>query len=118
MAMLKFDGVTLRDPSSLQWSLQRVSSPDAGRTRDGVMHVEQVTQKRKLELAWNNITAAEASAIIAAANPEYIQVWYYDYLDAQFETRRFYTGDQTIPVYTFQDDKKIVSNVAFNIIEV
>lgn len=118
MALLEFDGVALRDPSVMQWSLQRVSSPDAGRTLDAVMHVEQVAQKRKLELAWNNITAAEAAKIIKAANPEYIQVRYFDYLDNRYETRKFYTGDRQIPVYTFQDDYKIVSNVAFNIIEV
>lgn len=118
MALLTFDGVELRDPSVMQWSLQRVSAPDAGRTLDAVMHVEQVAVKRKLELAWNNITAAQAAVIIQAANPEYIQVKYFDYLDNKYETRKFYTGDQQIPVYTFQADKKIVSNVAFNIIEV
>lgn len=118
MALLRFDGVDLKDPSSMQWSLQRVSSPDAGRTLDAVMHVEQVAVKRKLELAWNNITGAEATAIIQAAEPEYIQVRYYDYLDGQYETRKFYTGDQQIPVYTHQSGKHIVSNVAFNIIEV
>lgn len=118
MAIIKFDGVTLRDPSSMQWSLQRVSSPDAGRTLDGVMHVEQVTQKRKLELSWNYISSADASTIIQAANPEYIEVYYFDFLDGEYETRTFYTGDQSIPVYTFQDDYKIVSSVSFNIIEV
>lgn len=118
MALIKFDGVTLKDPSVMQWSLQRVSSPDAGRTLDAVMHVEQVAQKRKLELAWNNITADEAHAIVQAANPEYIMVYYFDFLAGEYQTRKFYTGDQTIPVYTFQSNYKIVSNVAFNIIEV
>lgn len=118
MALLEFDGVALRDPSVMQWSLQRVSSPDAGRTLDAKMHVEQVALKRKLELQWNAISAEEATKIIKAAKPEYINVKYYDYLTGQYETRKFYTGDQSVPVYTFQSNYKIVSNVAFNIIEV
>lgn len=118
MALLTFDNVDLKDPSAMQWSLQRVSSPDAGRTLDAVMHVEQVAQKRKLEVSWSNITASEAAAIIQAANPETIQVRYFDYLDNQYETRTFYTGDREIPVYTFQNNKKIVSSVSFNLIEV
>lgn len=118
MAMLKFNGNNVKDPSSMTWSLERVSSPDAGRSLDGVMHVMQVSLKRKLQLSWNNITATEASAIVNAASGEYINVTFYDYLANATRTLTMYTGAHTIPVYTFQSNRKIVSNVSFDLIEV
>ena len=118
MALLKFGNTNMPEPSSMTWSLERVSSADAGRTQDGTMHVEQVALKRKLQLAWNNIDFATAKTILTAANPEYINVTYYDFLLGANTTKKFYTGEQSIPVYTFQVNKKIVANVAFDIIEV
>ena len=118
MALLEFDGTPLPDPTVMQWSLERVSSANAGRTQDGIMHVEQIALKRKIELAWNNIPFATATAILKAAKPEYINVKYYDFLEGKNVTKKFYTGEQSIPVYSFKSGIKIVTNVAFNIIEV
>ena len=109
---------TLPEPSSLTWSLERVSSADAGRTQDGVMHVEQIALKRKLEVNWNYVSASVATTIIKAMQHEYLDVTYYDYLTGSFETKEFYTGEISAPVYTFQSNRKLVSNVAFNLIEV
>ena len=109
---------TLPEPSGLTWSLERVSSADAGRTQDGVMHVEQIALKRKLEVSWNYVSASVATTIIQAMQYEYLDVTYYDYLTGSNQTKLFYTGEISTPVYTFQTNRKLVSNVAFNLIEV
>ena len=110
--------VYIPDPSSLQWGIQSVSASDAGRDVDGKMHVELVTRKRKLELAWNGIDFATTSEILKAFNPE---TFYVSYLDAQTNTtltKKFYVGDRTAMVNSYADGYRYYTSVAFNIIEV
>lgn len=108
-------GAFLRSPSVYQWSLQDVSDPDAGRTEDGKMHKNRIAQKVKIELAWNNIGTADASAILQAFDPEYISVKYLDPKAGTYLTKTFYVGDRSAPAYSSR--LGLWSNVAFNIIE-
>lgn len=119
-AMITVDNVEIKCPSAFSYGLQDVSSPDAGRTQDAVMHVERVAQKVKLELEWQGLTWQETAEIMQAFNPEYIQVKYPDMLSGQMETKTFYTGDKSAPVKQWFDEagKKIIDRLSFNIIEV
>ena len=119
-AMITVDNVELKCPSAYTYGLQDVSSADAGRTQDAVMHVMRVAQKVKLELEWQGLTWAETAAIMQAFNPEYIQVKYPDMLSGQYETKTFYTGDKSAPVKQWFSDagQKIIDKISFNIIEV
>lgn len=107
------------DPASLTWGLQDISASDAGRTQSGYMYKMQVTQKRKLQLQWTLLTAAQASVILQAFNHEYFYCKYWDALNNRFETREFYVGDRTAPFQWFQLDKKGTkfATVSFDIIE-
>ena len=105
-------------PYKYEWSLQRVSAGESGRSDDAVMHVNQVAQKRKIQLAWRTKTPAETATILQAVNPEYIWVRYWDMLDAQYETRKFYTGDRAAPVKLWNTGKKIIETITVDIIEV
>ena len=113
--IMSVDGVSVRPPSSYQWSLQDVSEPDAGRTEDALMHKLLITQKVKLQLAWQNITTADASAILTAFNKEYLSVEYLDPMAGGYVTKTFYVGDRSAPMYN--NTVGVWSNVAFNIIE-
>ena len=116
--ILQVNGVWIPDPSSLQWGIQSVSDSNAGRTTDGKMHVNLITRKRKLELAWNGVSFAVASEILKAVNPETFNVTYLDALTNTRLTKKFYVGDRTAMVYSYSDGYKRYQNVAFNIIEV
>ena len=70
MAMIWVDGTEIKTPSSFSWGLQDVSSSESGRTQDSLMHKDRVAQKRKISLAWNNMTPKEAAAILQAFDPE------------------------------------------------
>jgi hypothetical protein len=119
MSMLNVDGVVIPPPSSLTWGLQDVSGSDAGRTQDpnATMQKNRITQKRKLSLVWNNPDKNKTSQILKAFNPEYIHVTYHDAMDNVSETREFYVGDRTAPTKMWTIDKKIYSQVSFDIIE-
>ena len=116
--ILQVNGTYIPDPSSLQWGIQSVSDQNAGRTTDGKMHVNLITRKRKLELAWNNVDFATTSEILQAVNPETFSVTYLDALTNTRLTKTFYVGDRSAMVYSYSDGYKRYTNVAFNIIEV
>ena len=113
---IKVDGVDCPIPSEFSWSIQRVSSPDSGRTIDGIMHVEQVTQKEKIGLKWLGCTPETASQILTMFNPEYIHVTYRCPLTNSVVTKEFYTGDRSAPYYWWCDGGRHES-ISFNIIE-
>ncbi len=110
------DGAELpRSPSSYTWKLEDVSASDAGRTEDTVMHKKRIGQVIGIELAWQNITTAEVSAILRAFNPEYITVCYLDAMQGGYITSDFYVGNRSAPMYSAV--KGLWSNVSFNLIE-
>lgn len=113
--IMSVDGVAVRSPSVYQWNLQDVSSPDAGRTEDALMHKKRIAQKVKLQLAWNNIRIEDASAILNAFDDEYVEVCYLDPKAGGYLTKTFYVGDRSSPMYN--NTCNVWSNVAFNIIE-
>lgn len=104
-------------PSSFKWSLQDVSAADSGRNVEGTMYKNMITQKRKLELEFPARQWTEVSSLLQAVNSEYFTVRYPDMLSGTFETRTFYCGDREVPVYTWFDNQKVVSNITFNVIE-
>lgn len=115
--ILKINGKFIPDPSELQWGLQSVSASNAGRTMDGLMHVNLVTRKRKLELKWSGVDFDATSEILKAVNDETFKVTYFDNLNNRNETRTFYVGDRTSMVKSYVEGYRRC-DVAFNIIEV
>lgn len=116
--LIKINGQYIPNPSSLQWGIQSVSDSNAGRDMKGEMHVNLVTRKRKLELTWNAVDFQTASEILSAVNGETFNVTYRDALTNNTETRKFYVGDRSAPVYSYAVGHQWYSNIAFNLIEV
>ncbi len=107
-------GVTVPAPSKYDWKLSDVSSADAGRTEDALMHKMRIAQKVHIELEWQNVSDAVAQTVLTAFQPEYINVNYFDYKAMAFQTKRFYVGDRSVTSY---NRRKGISTIAFNIIE-
>ena len=108
------DGSAVACPSSYQWKLQDISSPDAGRVESGDMSKMRIGQVVAIELSWQNISTETASAILRAFNPEYISVSYLDPMAGKYLTAEFYVGDRSAPLYSSRTG--LWSNIAFNII--
>lgn len=109
------DGASVKCPSSFTYELSDISSADAGRTEDTNMDKMRIGQAVKLQLSWNALTWAEASAILQAFNPEYITVTYMDAMEGTWRTSQFYVGDRSAPMYNASVG--LWNNVSFNIIE-
>lgn len=109
------DGAIVKCPSGYQYALSDLSDSAAGRTEDTVMHKNRIGQKVKISLEWKNITTKECSDILKAFNPEYISVNYLDALKGDFDTKTFYVGDRSAPLYNCK--MGLWSNVSFSITE-
>lgn len=120
--MLIIDGVRIKSPAEYTWGWNQVSDENAGRTQDARMHVNRIAIKRKIELEWQNLTAAETYVILQAFQPEYITVQYHDPLDSPdpnaLSTRTFYTGDKSAPIYSWYEGGERYEKLSFNLIEV
>lgn len=108
------DGVTIPAPSKYDWTVNDVSSADAGRTEDGLMHKLRIARKRKLELEWQNVPRATVNAVLQAFAPEYVSVTFLDPLTNGYTTKTFYSGDQAAPAYNVRLN---IWTLRFNIIE-
>lgn len=120
--LLVVDGVTIKSPSAITWSVQDISSPDAGRTLDGIMHKERLAlpggQKRKLKLSWGLVKfGTESRTILQAFTPEYVSVTYPDPQEGAVVTKTFYTGDKELEFKTWWNGKQLLADMSFSIIE-
>lgn len=113
----KVDNVEMPCPSTWEYSIQDVSLGESGRTDDAIMHKNRVAQKRKIAISFNGADKDACHTVLAAINPEYINVYYFDLLDNQFETREFYVGDRTAPFKCWWVGNKRVERLSFDIIE-
>lgn len=104
-------------PSQYKWSLNNVNAADSGRTYDGTMYTNRVTQKRKLELEFHGLSWEEASEVLQVVNSEYCRIQYPDMLTGALRTGTFYAGDQECSAYVWWTGKKILSTINFNVIE-
>ena len=114
------------EPDQINWGLNDISAPDAGRVQDAncTMEKRRVGQKRKLSLSWANPTLAQASAVLKAFAPEYVYVRFLDVQEGQMITRRFYTGDKAAPFRQIDlrnpntpAQHTVMSSLSFDVIE-
>lgn len=115
--LIRVDGVDMPNPSKLNWSLQDVSAGESGRDDAGYMFKSRVTQKRKIELEWSAVSPSDASKILKAFNPEYVNVRYFDPMENSWLIKNFYVGDRSVPVKIWSVNQKIFETVSFDIIE-
>lgn len=110
------NGVGFR-PSTWNYSIQRVSASESGRTDDGTMYVNQICQKVKISLSFKGTDQYETQRILQAFSPEYIDVYYEDDQTGQWTWKTFYTGDRTATRIVWFTGNKRHESVSFDIIE-
>lgn len=109
------DGFAVPCPSSFKWKLEDISSSDAGRTEDTTMDKKRIGQIVGIDLEWKNVSIEDASTILTAFNPEYINITYLDAKSGGFVTSEFYVGNRNAPLYNAA--LGVWQSITFNVIE-
>lgn len=106
---------TLPTPSKYVWHEHDISSHEAGRTEDLVMHKMLKGKSLSLDVEWPYPTLAEASTILKAFDSEYFKMTCIDAKEGTLVTRVFYVGDRISPLWN--NAKGRWESVGFSIIQ-
>lgn len=88
-------------PSKMTVLIQDVDY-DSGRTADGYMHRNKVSVKRKIEFTFPPTSDESGmSTLLSQFGQDSFYLTYFDPQTNSAQTKRFYTGDRTMPVYNF-----------------
>lgn len=118
MAMITANGVVMPDPSSLQYNLQGVSAPDAGRAESLRMYTGKKGEVKKYSIAWNQITPEQAKTILDVFRPaSYVTIKVQDPSINRLSTNEYYVSDITCPFQQWFVNGKRYSKLSFDIIE-
>lgn len=64
--------------NGIKWQRNDIDGANAGRTMDGTMHRERVTSKVRLDVTCLPLSSENASVVLNAIYPEYVEVEYTD----------------------------------------
>lgn len=117
MEVLKINGITPAAPSKIEVSISDIDSENAGRDTKGIMYRDRIAVKRKLTCSWNALNNREISQLLKAVKGQFFKLSYHDPESGNFETRTFYVGDRTTPVYSLCGGEIIWENISMNFIE-
>lgn len=79
--VFKINGVNMLPyivQNGIKWQRNDIDGANAGRTMDGTMHRERVTSKVRLDVTCLPLSSEEASIVLNAIYPEYVEVEYMD----------------------------------------
>lgn len=103
-------------PATMEVEIEDISAPDAGRTADTVMHKKTLRTVYALSLSWHNLHTAQAQAVLSRfSEAEYFPVTFLDPYTGGMNTKTFYIGNRTVPMYSAELD--VWSNISFKVVE-
>lgn len=120
--ILEIDGLNILPyiaySDGIKWQRNDLDAPDAGRTLDGVMHRGRVASKIRMDIRCRPLKAEEASVVLRAILPEYIQVHYVDPMDGE-TTKQMYSNNNPATHMLLQaDGTEWWSDITFPLVEV
>lgn len=98
---LIIDGVTMKEPSQIEVSRNKIWSQNSGRTQSGTFTGDVVARKMRLDVTWTPLSQEEAKAILTALEPPFISVTFKNPRTNSFTTKTFYAGDESVSVYSY-----------------
>lgn len=101
----------------VKWQRYDVDGEDAGRTLDAVMHRNRVGIKYRLDIICRPLTAGEASTLLAAIEPEFLDVVYDDPRSGSNTRRTVYSNNVPATILITRDNIDYWAGIAFPLIE-
>lgn len=113
--MIKIDENQIPIPSSYQVGIMDLS--EGGRVASGLLMIDRIATKRKLELSWRKLSNDDLSMILNLVAPVFFNVEYIDPQDNSLRTGEFYCGDRTIGTLDYVNGQIRWRDIKFNLIE-
>lgn len=114
--MISINSVTMPTPSTCQVGTYDIVKAD--RNANGLMIIERIATKRKLELSWNYISQTNLATLLTAINTSvFFSVTYPDPQLNANNTITCYCGDRTAGMITYKDGVPLWKDIKFSLIE-
>lgn len=114
--MIKINSTTIKTPQSFSVGISDLDG-ESTRVASGDLVRDRLAVKRKLEVGYGALTPTEISAILTAIQDEFFTVEYPDPMTGSLQTKTFYVGDRTTPMYSNINGEPLWENLSFNLIE-
>jgi hypothetical protein len=115
VALIKVNGVTLPSPSEMSVGVMDLSK--AERNANGLMLIERIATKQKIECTWAYLTSNQVRDLLLAVSPVFFTVTYPDPEKNSIQTGTFYVGDRNMGVLDYFNDEARYKDFGMNFIE-
>ncbi len=117
MAIITVNGANMPSPSALKVTIFDVAS-SADRNASGMVVMDRVGIKRKLEMTWAHLTPEQLSMLLDAVSANvFFTAGYPDPQTAAIRTMICYCGDRSVGVQRMVNGAPVWTNVSMNWIE-
>lgn len=102
----------------LKWSRNDIDASNAGRdTQDGLMHRARVAIKVRLDCTCKPLEQADATTVLTAIKPEWLEVQYFDPQEGSTQTKKMYSNNIPATFCIQHGTKQYWTGIAFPLIE-
>jgi len=118
--VFKVDGIDMTPYLAYQgfkWSRNDVDAPETGRTLDGMMQRTRVSTKVRLDITCRPLTAEEASIVLTAIMPVWVQVQYLDPQVGAVVTKTMYANNNPASYMINKGGKAYWNGITFPLVE-
>lgn len=115
MALLTIGSTALPTPSSYQIGVMDITN--AERNAQGLMLIERIAQKRKIEISYAYLSASDLASIMSLTAPIFYNLTYLDPATNTYVTGSFYNGDRTMGMIDFQGGVPRYKDLSIHFIE-
>lgn len=116
-SVIKIDGTSVRDPTTISIQRNKMWSSGSGRTKSGNFVGDIVNVKWRIDLSWSPLSKIDAEKIFNALEPPYIKVTFLDPKANTYKTSTFYGGDLTLPIYNYNIEEAVYENLTVSLVE-
>lgn len=115
MALLTIGGVAMPTPSEMNISYMDLSK--AERNANGLMIIERIATKRKLEIKYAYLNSADLSKLLNAVAPTFYNVTFLDVKTGDYQTASMYCGDRSVGWLDYVNGVPRYKDFGFDLIE-
>lgn len=101
----------------LKWSRNDIDASDAGRDQDGLMHRARVALKVRLDGTCKPLLQEEATIVLQAIEPEWLEVQYFDIQEGVVVSKKMYSNNIPATFVIQQGTKQYWEGIAFPLVE-
>jgi hypothetical protein len=115
LALLTIGVAEMPTPTEMNISYMDLSK--AERNANGLMIIERITTKRKLEIKYAYLNSTDLATILNAVAPTFYNVTFWDVKSNGFQTASMYCGDRSVGWLDFVDGVPRYKDLSFDLIE-